>query len=130
MNKILNLKKESPIYGHEHREIVIPLTDEQKKEIKILLKELLRYCSEKRVKYVIDARIMALYSYVRDWGFFMGHTKMRESTVRYYEYFTYGTQTDDEHVTNILRKVEKIMTPDKYRQFFKELNQRINKHYE
>lgn len=123
------LLKSDSVYGYEHKEVIIDLTKEQKKEIRLLLKELFNYCSENKIKYQVDARDMSLYQYVRGFGLFSGGMQMRQDTINYYDYFTKNTYNADKNICRIYSEIQNVMGEDKFRTFFTELKAKTKLHF-
>lgn len=113
-------------FGYEHKEVIVDLTDEQKKEVRLLLKELFNYCTVNRIKDGVSWKEMALYQYVRGFGLFCGGCSLRNST--YYRYLwttNVPTWNMDDNIMRICQDIEKTMGKDNYSKFWNELNNRM-----
>lgn len=118
-------KTESP-FGYTHREDIVELTDEQKKEIRFLLKELFNYCTIHRIKDGVSWKEMALYQYVRGFGLFCGGCSLRESTFLQYSWSRNNhSYVRDKNIIEYYKKLKEIMGADAYELFWMELNKRM-----
>lgn len=107
----------------EKEEPFIVLTKEQKKEVRLLLKELFRYCTENRHKDYVSWKEMSLYNYVRGFWLF-GSYQMREETFNLYRWNSELSWTSDKNVQRI-RSELKLVMGDQYSLFFTKLNKEM-----
>lgn len=111
----------------EKDELFINLTKEQKREVRILLKELFQYCTDNRLKDHVSWKEMSLYNYVRGFWLFASY-KMREDTYNRYLWNSSLPYKLDRNINRIHSEIEKIMG-DQYNLFFVKLNKEMQKRF-